>query len=141
MKINNDLFSVKDKVICISGSSRDLGKALGLYFAAAGARVVLSSPDEVELKLSLREFEEDGLKADLVVADVSKSADCQHLVQQVVAAHGKIDTMICNAGIDINLRGAYCCAKFAAQEMIGRGSGSSIMTSSIAGHLGISGLA
>lgn len=66
--------------------------------------------------------------------------------------------MICNAGtdiikpaeqyeenewdkiLDINLRGYYFCAQFAAQHTLSVGSGSIIMTSSIAGSAGIPGL-
>jgi NAD(P)-dependent dehydrogenase (short-subunit alcohol dehydrogenase family) len=159
MKINNNLFSIDGKVVCITGSSRGLGKTLGYYFVSGGAQVVLSSQEEKELQEAAREFEMNHSKVDIVVSDVSKWEDCENLVHEILTMHGRIDVMICNAGMDIikpaidyseaewdkildvNLRGAYYCAKFAAQEMIKQKSGTIIMTSSIAGNFGISGLA
>ncbi|MBW4555607.1 MAG: SDR family oxidoreductase [Trichormus sp. ATA11-4-KO1] len=153
-----NLFSVENKVVCISGSSRGLGKALAQGFAERGAKVIISSWNSEELTICQQEFELQGLAVDSIVVDVRNRAECGNFVSTALKLHGTLDVMICNAGIDvikpaeqyeenewdkildINLRGYYFCAQFAAQHMLDAGSGSIIMTSSIAGALGIPGL-
>lgn len=153
-----DIFSVAGKVVCITGSSRGLGKAIARGFADRGAKVVISSWNLEELEATQREFQSQGLEVYAVEVDVSKRDRCQQLIDRTVEHYGAIDILICNAGIDIirpaeqyeaeewdkiidiNLRGYYFCAQFAAQQMLDRGAGSIIMTSSIAGAVGIPGL-
>lgn len=153
-----DLFSVENKVVCISGSSRGLGKAIAQGFAERGAKVLISSWDSEELDSAEQEFLEQGLAVESVVLDVRNQSDCQRFVSTAIERHGTLDVMVCNAGtdiikpaekykenewdkiLDINLRGYYFCAQFAAQHMLSAGRGSIIMTSSIAGSAGIPGL-
>ncbi len=154
-----NLFSVADRVVCITGSSRGLGKTLARAFAEHGAKVILTSFNEPELEQTFTELKDAGLPVAAIPCDVSKSKDCQNLIEKTIVTFGKIDTCICNAGtdiikpateyseeewnhiLDVNLRGVYMCAKYAAIEMIPRKSGNIIMTSSIASHFGIAGLA
>jgi NAD(P)-dependent dehydrogenase (short-subunit alcohol dehydrogenase family) len=154
-----NIFSVEDQVVCITGSSRGLGKTLARAFAEHGAKVVLTSFNEPELQQTFTEFKDSGLDVSAIPCDVSKTKDCQDLIGKTIASFGKIDTCICNAGtdiikpateyseeewdriLDVNLRGVYMCAKFAAIAMIKQRSGNIIMTSSIAGQFGIAGLA
>lgn len=153
-----DIFSVSDQVVCITGSSRGLGKTLAKGFAERGAKVVLTSFNEAELQQAHAELKTCG-EFTAIPCDVSKTKDCQTLIEKTIAAFGKIDTIICNAGtdiikpateysedewdhiLDVNLRGVYMCAKFAAIEMIKQNAGNIIMTSSIAGQFGVAGLA
>jgi NAD(P)-dependent dehydrogenase (short-subunit alcohol dehydrogenase family) len=153
-----DIFSVKNQVVCISGASRGLGKGLARMFAERGAHVVIGSYDPEELGTAQAELTADGLDLTTVVSDVSEPQSCAALTEQAVKKFGLVDTMICNAGIDkikaaegyessewdsildVNLKGAYFSAKAAAQAMLPVGKGSIIMTSSIAGGSGIPGL-
>jgi NAD(P)-dependent dehydrogenase (short-subunit alcohol dehydrogenase family) len=153
-----DIFSVAGKVVGITGSSRGLGKAMARGFAERGAKVVISSWNLAELEATRDEFRLQGLEVYAVEVDVSKRDDCKRLIDRTVEYYGAIDVLICNAGIDtikpaeqyeaeewdkiidINLRGYYFCTQFAAQQMLDRGAGSIIMTSSIAGAVGIPGL-
>jgi NAD(P)-dependent dehydrogenase (short-subunit alcohol dehydrogenase family) len=153
-----DLFSVKNKVVCISGSSRGLGKAIAQGFAQRDAKVIISSWDQDELASTQQELKSQGLVVESAVLDVQNQADCQRFVSIALERYGTLDVMICNAGtdiikpaeqyaenewdriLDINLRGYYFCAQFAAQYMLDVGHGSIIMTSSIAGSAGIPGL-
>ena len=154
-----NLFSVNNQVVCITGSSRGLGKTLARAFAEQGAKVVITSYNETELGQTRIEFKNAKLEVEAIPCDVSRTEDCQNLIGETVQKFGRIDTVICNAGTDIikpateysedewdkilnvNLRGAYMCAKYAAKEMIPRKSGNIIMTSSIAGQFGVAGLA
>lgn len=153
-----DIFSVKDKVVCVSGASRGLGKGLARMFAERRAHVIIGSYDKQELASAQAELATDGLDVMTVVADVSDPQSCASLVVQTMQKFGRIDAMICNAGIDkikaaedyesnewdqildVNLKGEYFCAKYAAQAMLPVGNGGIIITSSIAGSSGIPGL-
>ena len=153
------IFDVKDKVVCIAGGSRGLGNAVARAFCENEAWVVVGAWDADELSSMQSEFAEDGFNITTRTIDVSNRSDCQTLVNTALSTYGRIDVMICNAGIDIikaaesyeepewnrildiNLRGCFYCAQFAAEAMIRAGSGSIIMTSSVAGAHGITGLA
>jgi NAD(P)-dependent dehydrogenase (short-subunit alcohol dehydrogenase family) len=153
------MFSVADKTVCITGSSRGLGKSLARGFAANGSKVVISSFDSEELQQAKNEFAADNLGVEAVVADVTRRQDCELLINRAIDRLGSLDVLICNAGIDIikpaesyaqsewdriidtNLRGYFYCAQFAGRHMLANKKGSIIMTSSIAGSLGVPGLA
>ncbi len=155
----NSIFDVSNKVVCIAGASRGLGKAIAFAFAKAGATVVIGSWDEVELAGTRQEFQAEGHEIKTHLVDVSSRDDCRKFVESTVSEYGTLDVMICNAGVDIikpaesyeetewdrilviNLRGAYYCSQFAAQHMLSKNSGSIIITSSVAGACGIPGLA
>jgi NAD(P)-dependent dehydrogenase (short-subunit alcohol dehydrogenase family) len=152
------LFDVSGRTVVISGSSRGLGKALAGCFGALGANVVISSHEAEELDETRQEFEDLGYKVVAKAADVRKEDEVQALIASAVEHFGQIDVMICNAGTDIikpaetyevdewehvlsiNVRGYYLCAKAAAQHMLPQRRGSIVMTSSIAGSLGVPGL-
>ncbi|MFM0120296.1 SDR family NAD(P)-dependent oxidoreductase [Paraburkholderia sp. RL18-101-BIB-B] len=113
----------------MSGASRGLGKGLARMFAEYGAHVVIASYDATELAQAGAELAGDGLPAMMVVANVSDPKSSASLVEQTLQKFGRIDTMVCNAGIDkikaaedyesdewdqildANLKGAYFCAK------------------------------
>ena len=71
-----DLFSVENKVVCISGSSRGLGKAIAQGFAERGAKVIISSWDREELANTKQELDSPGLAVESVVLDVRNQSDC-----------------------------------------------------------------
>ena len=154
----NSLFDVSNKVVCVAGASRGLGKAIARSFSEHGAKTVIGALDATELDLVKDEFRRDNLDIVTHTVDVSRRTDCRDFVDATIATHGRIDVMICNAGVDIikpaeayeesewdtildiNLRGYYYCTQFAALAMLPAGKGSIIMTSSVAGAHGIPGL-
>jgi len=153
-----EIFDVNGQTVCIAGASRGLGKGVAKAFAERGANVVISSWDKAELEETREEFAAEDLDIQTIVADVTNRTDCIHLIEKTINLFGRLDTLICNAGTDIikpaeqyeedewdkvlntNLRGYYYCAQFAAKEMLKEKKGCIIMTSSIAGELGIPGL-
>jgi uncharacterized protein len=90
----NGRMDLKDKVIVITGASSGLGKALAVAFVSRGAKVVMSSNNEMELQAAAQEV--GGVP---VVADVTKEADMQKLADAAVAQFGRIDIWVNNAGI------------------------------------------
>lgn len=152
-------FDVTGKVVCVTGGSRGLGRTLVTAFAEAGAHVMAASWEPDALATLHEDSARSGLSVRTHVTDVTSRDQCRALIDATITAYGGIDVMICNAGIDIikpaetfeetewdqilnvNLRGYFYCAQFAAIPMLARSSGSIIMTSSIAGVHGITGLA
>ena len=66
-----DLFSLKNQIILITGSSRGLGWAMAQAMAQAGATVILIGRDQKLLQQRLEELKDANLEADLQVFDVS----------------------------------------------------------------------
>jgi 3-oxoacyl-[acyl-carrier protein] reductase len=140
------------KVAIVTGSSRGIGKAIAERYAAEGARVVVNWVGrEREAQAVVDNIERAGGEAFSMRADVSSSADVKELVRATVDRYGRIDILVNNAGvmypksvletteeewdrtIDINLKGAYLCAKEAAPIMLRQQTGTIIMMSSNSG--------
>jgi NAD(P)-dependent dehydrogenase (short-subunit alcohol dehydrogenase family) len=84
-----DLFSVENRVVCISGASRGLGKGLATMFAERGAQVVIASWDHAELSAAQAELAAKGLQVETVRADVSDPRACEELVIHIVNTFGR----------------------------------------------------
>lgn len=85
-----------NKVVVVTGGSKGFGKGLAKAFLAAGATVIITSNDEHELRAAAEE-----LGCDYCATDASSYEDCVALVDYVYAKHGRIDSWINNAGIQI----------------------------------------
>lgn len=143
------LFSVSDQVVLVSGGSRGIGKALALGFAQRGAHVWISGRDEATLQATAAEISVGAHPVRFVVSDVTRAQDCQHAVETIVQALGRVDTLINVAGINvrkpavevteenydailgINLRGAFFMAQAAGRVMLAQKSGSVINIDSL----------
>lgn len=90
-----------DRYVAITGASRGFGQELARACARAGAGLLLSARNGKELSSTrdaiLREV--PGCKVELCAGDVSDAADVQRLAGTAVAAFGRMDVLICNAGI------------------------------------------
>lgn len=94
--------SLNGKVALITGSARGLGKAIAERYAALGADIVLNySRDKVAADETLGTIKAMGVKAIAVQGDVSKVADIEKLFNEAVAAFGKLDIVVANAGIEM----------------------------------------
>ncbi len=138
--------SLTGKVAVVTGGNSGIGKAIVMALAAQGANIVIdyivhpeATQDEEKQILAM------GDKAIGVVADVSKVADLQHLIDEAVKAFGRVDIMVNNAGVetrtsvldtteaqydrvlDINLKSAFFGTQVAAQQMIKQGGGGRII--------------
>ncbi len=90
--------------IIVTGASQGIGKAVSLQLAARRARLTLAARDAVSLEQVAAACRERGGEAVAAPADVSQPADCERLVRQAVAAWGRLDGLVNNAGIDMIAR-------------------------------------
>lgn len=141
---------LKDRTAIITGSSRGIGKAVALRFAAEGAKVVVNCSASVDLAEAVAgEIREGGGEAVVVQADVSVKADAERLRDEALEAFGQIDILVSNAGvivdrpfvdstdedwaaaIGVNLNGFFHVTRAVLPQMIERGFGRVIATGSI----------
>jgi NAD(P)-dependent dehydrogenase (short-subunit alcohol dehydrogenase family) len=146
------------RVVAITGASAGIGRATAEACAAEGAAVVLSARragvlNEVAAAISAR-----GGHAVAVRGDVTNEADMRALVSRAMDAFGRLDVMVCNAGIgfhgtleettpdiarrlvDVNLLGTIYAAHAAQEVFLRQGFGHIIAVSSVAGRRGVAGM-
>ena len=83
-----------NQVVIISGASRGIGKAIALLLALQGATVVAVARSEQEL--SDLTHKTRGLS---IVADIADEEDVRHVVAETLRHYGRLDILICNAGV------------------------------------------
>jgi NADP-dependent 3-hydroxy acid dehydrogenase YdfG len=145
------------KVIAITGASAGIGRAAAVALAAEGAAVVASARRADRLDALAAEITAGGGRILTVPGDVTREADMHALVARAVEAFGRLDVMICNAGIgyygpidetppevlrrlmDVNVLGTMYAAQAALDVFRRQGHGHIIAISSIAGRRGIGG--
>ncbi|MBT3233514.1 MAG: 3-oxoacyl-ACP reductase FabG [Calditrichaeota bacterium] len=90
-----------NKTAIVTGGSLGIGAAIALELAADGADVALNyrkHSDEAEA--IAEQIRKMGRKALVVQADVSSFDDAQKMVDKVIEEWGKLDILVCNAGIN-----------------------------------------
>src|SRR6266699_382153 len=92
-------FDFKGEVALITGGSRGLGLEIAQAFGAAGATVVITARREQWLKEAEQVLKDQGVPVHAFIADVADPASVETLVQQALAACGKIDVLVNNAGL------------------------------------------
>jgi NAD(P)-dependent dehydrogenase (short-subunit alcohol dehydrogenase family) len=92
---------IKDQVIVITGASSGIGLATALEAGKRGARVVLASRDEQDIRTAADRIIAEGGQALAVVADVGDEEAMESLAEQAIVAYDRIDTWVNNAGVSI----------------------------------------
>ncbi|MFT5616351.1 MAG: gluconate 5-dehydrogenase [Granulosicoccus sp.] len=141
-----NLFNVKDSVVLVSGGSRGIGLAMAEAFAEQGATVIITGRQAQTLIDACKGANQP---MSYQVCDVADTDAINTCVADVIAKHGRIDTLINCAGINIrkpvtdfspdeydqilniNLRGAFFMAQTVGKQMIKQGSGSQINIDSL----------
>lgn len=83
-----------DQVAIVTGASRGIGKAIALLLALQGAKVVAVARSEKELLDLTSKTQGLGL-----IADVADEADADYVVQETLRQFGRLDILVCNAGV------------------------------------------
>jgi 3-oxoacyl-[acyl-carrier protein] reductase len=90
---------LKDRVAVITGAGSGIGAASALAMAADGARVVVADIDEAGAKSTVARIERQGGRAVAAIADVTRAADTQAMVERALTAFGGLDIAFANAGV------------------------------------------
>jgi 2-deoxy-D-gluconate 3-dehydrogenase len=98
MPRESDLFRLDDRVALVTGASRGLGRGIALALAEAGADVAVHGREQ-PAESTARAVEALGHKAVCVTADLTDPSTADGLVERTVAAFGRLDILINNAGI------------------------------------------
>ena len=131
------------QVALVTGASSGIGRAAAKAIASAGATVVVNHlPADASLARAVAvvaEIAAAGGRAVAIAADVSKEAQVEAMVAQTVQRFGTLHILVANAGIerpapvqemtleqwqaviDVNLTGAFLCARAAVREFLRRG--------------------
>ena len=89
---------LEGKIAIVTGSSKGIGRAIGLRLAQDGAILVLASRTETDLARVAEEIKSSGGKATYFAGDLRDPAIPAALVQAALDAHGAIDIVVNNAG-------------------------------------------
>lgn len=141
-----NLLDFTGKVALITGSGSGLGSGIAVRFAEAGATVVVNYRSSVAgAQAVVSQIEAAGGRAIALQADVTQKAEVEKLISQTIAAFGRLDVLINNAGlyplatlldmseaewdevVDSNLRSTFLCTQAAAKQMIAQGEGGAIV--------------
>jgi 3-oxoacyl-[acyl-carrier protein] reductase len=144
------------KVVLITGGARNLGRAMGTAFAAAGASIAINARTQRrELTETVAAIEAAGGKAISCIADITDRAAVDRMVAAIVERFGRLDILVNNAGthatkpfvelsfedwrapITVTLDGAFHCTQAAVPAMTRAGAGSIINMGGLFGHMPI----
>lgn len=146
------------KVAIITGASRGIGRAAAIRLARMGMDIVFTYNSGVSAAEDTKALcVAEGAKVLAVQADVSKSENCDQLIEQAMEFGGRIDVLVNNAGItrdalairmtdeqfdqviDTNLKGAFYMMRAVSKQMMKQRSGRIINISSVVGVMGNAG--
>lgn len=145
------LFDLRGQVALVTGASGGLGEAIALAYASHGADLVLSDRNVEALEAVAVRCRATGIRASILTADLGDVGHAEALGSQAAAVFGRIDTLVCNAGIQgtagptlsisrdewervfqVNVASAHALCSALVPEMAARGAGRVILMASIA---------
>jgi len=140
------------KTAVITGSTRGIGRAIALRFAAEGASIVIHGTDAARARATVRAVTEAGGCAEVCLGDVAGDGFGEELAAYAVERFGSIDIFVANAGqvsfepflemsaakfrrfLDVHVIGAFTTSQAAARRMVEAGNGGRIVhMASVAG--------
>ncbi len=148
-------FSIKGRVVLVTGATGGIGADLAATLTRAGARVGVAGRDDARSAAVVEAIRAAGGEAVAVALDLTDRVSIESAVARVVDAFGRIDNLVNNAGLGtnhdaidateaewdelfaVNVRGLFFASQSAARRMLAQGSGRIINMASQAGLVGI----
>lgn len=144
---------IADSVALVTGAGRGIGEAISRALAEAGVRVALVARTESDLTALAAQLDGTGERVLPLPGDIADEEIVDRIFEQTESRLGPLDILVNNAGIptrrpmevadyptedfdrilDVNLRGAFLCARAALQRMRERRSGTIVNIGSISG--------
>lgn len=153
MATRDDLFDLSGRSAVITGGGRGIGRAIVEVLAAAGADIAIAELDPDLGNSAAADVRSQGRQAQFVQTDVRDPGSVDAMTRAVVDQFGKIDILVCNAGIarntpseevsneewleviNVNLNGVFWCCRSVGRQMLAQGSGSIVNIASMSGSI------
>ena len=161
MTVSEQVFSVKDKVILVTGAAGLIGSHFCDVLAQAHATTILADIDERKVQKNVLDIQGKGYRATGIQVDITSPVSINEMVEQVESKYGCLDVLVHCAALDpkfdrgnmdthnlsfedypldlwqeaiqVNLTGAFLCAQATARAMLKSGSGVMVLLASIYG--------
>ncbi|GLZ86973.1 dehydrogenase [Metapseudomonas resinovorans] len=153
--MSSSLFSLEGRVALITGATRGIGLAIAREYGRAGASLAISSENADDCQRVAAELRGEGFVVTSIAADLAQPDEVRALARQVLDQYGRIDALVCNAGVaphfgplhsadeaawrltmGINLESAVWLSNELLPVMAEQGGGSLVLMASIAGVRG-----
>jgi NAD(P)-dependent dehydrogenase (short-subunit alcohol dehydrogenase family) len=152
---------LEGKVALVTGGGGGIGRATALAFAREGARVAVSDFAADTARDTVALINDGGGQAITLTGDVTRADEVKTMIDDTIAAYGRVDCAFNNAGIApyqvnasgkktadwaeesfdrmiaVNLKGVWLCMREEIRQMQGQGGGAIVNTGSIAGLIGL----
>ena len=146
-------FDLTDRVAVVTGGGRGIGREIVRTLARAGAHVAIAELDPATAADAAAEVETLGRRGLALATDVTDRAGVEAMTEVVMAAFGRIDILVNDAGIcinrsaeeetpedwskviDVNLNGTFWTSQAVGRRMLARGSGSIVNIASMSGFI------
>jgi NAD(P)-dependent dehydrogenase (short-subunit alcohol dehydrogenase family) len=152
-------FRLDGRVAIVTGATGGIGSRLSQALGRVGARIVVHGRSQTRAQAVSGLLRDEGIEAEPVVGDLTRRDDSDRIVDEAVAAFGRVDVIVNTVGgaagtalypaesypeeewdriVDLNLRAALLPTQAAARAMIAGGRGGRVLHfSSVRGQLGI----
>jgi NAD(P)-dependent dehydrogenase (short-subunit alcohol dehydrogenase family) len=146
-------FNLKGRVAVVTGGGQGIGIACVEALAEAGAHVYIADRNPKAAAEARAAMTAIGHATDVIDLDVTKPAEVDASAERVMAEKGRIDVLVCNAGIarafpaedgtdhdwldviDVNLNGVFWCCRAFGRPMLAAGRGSIVNIGSMSGFI------
>jgi NAD(P)-dependent dehydrogenase (short-subunit alcohol dehydrogenase family) len=154
MSIYLDRFRLPGRVAFVTGGARGIGLCTAEALAEAGARVTIADRDTGALEVAAAALKAKGYEVAAEVLEVTDSAAVDAAAETLAVREGRVDILVNNAGIarseipaeamederwlnvlDVNLNGAFWCARAFGRRMLAQGSGAIVNVGSMSGFI------